>query len=139
MGISKAADYAILTVAYLSSTGKEGESGLRSKTDISQQLKLPVEFLSQILQKLARAGILASKRGVQGGYHLQVSPGNVTLLDVIEAIDGKRNLVECLSVDFKGCERLSICQSVMEKMTIVQNKIDDVLNSVNFADMAILN
>ncbi len=62
MSISKAADYAILTVAYLATVSRESNN-LRSKVYLSSRLNLPKEFLSLILQKLTRSKILTSKRG----------------------------------------------------------------------------
>mgnify|MGYP001212752991 FL=1 len=136
MGISKAADYAMLTVAYLATVSRES-NGLRSKAHLSHQLKLPKEFLSQILQKLTRSGILTSERGVKGGYFLSKYPDEITFKDVIEAVDGKKTLVECLSEDFENCGRLDMCGSLILKMQEVQKKVDEALNSMHFGEVVV--
>ncbi|MBT7974207.1 MAG: Rrf2 family transcriptional regulator [Candidatus Marinimicrobia bacterium] len=134
MSISKAADYAILTVAYLATVSRESNN-LRSKVYLSSRLNLPKEFLSLILQKLTRSKILTSKRGVTGGYFLTKDADEITFKDVIEAVDGKKALVECISDDFEHCNRLHICKSIIPKMKIVQERVDDALDSMHFGEL----
>ncbi len=127
LGISKASDYALLVTAYL---GSQSGDMLKSKSEISRRLNLPSEFLSQILQKLTRAGILKSIRGVKGGYSLAKSSDKITFLDVIEAIDGKSHMLYCLTEDFEHCGRTGLCAPIMEKMDHVDKEIDKILHKI---------
>lgn len=137
MGISKAADYAILTVAYLASQRPGKSEKIKSKTQLAKDLNLPREFLSQILQKLTRAGVLESERGVKGGYSLRKSSRETTFREVIEAIDGPMRMVECLSEDFENCGRLTICGPIIETMADVQSEIRGVLEKRTFDDITV--
>jgi len=134
MGISKASDYAILIIAYFASLN---EGSIRSKSAIAKDLSLPEEFLSKILQRLTKAGFIISIKGVNGGYRLIEFPCRLTFLDVIEAIDGKINIVECLSDDFKSCKRHNLCVNIIAKMSSVNAGIVDVLRKTTFTNISI--
>ncbi len=84
MQITRETDYAIRCVYYLA--GKKGE--VTMVDEIARKMDTPKSFLAKILQKLARAGIVESFRGVKGGFRLAMSPRQISLLDVIEAIQG---------------------------------------------------
>ncbi len=56
--------------------------------EIARAIKVPESYLRKVMQHLARAGLVASHRGVKGGFSLAQEPGRITLQDVVEAIDG---------------------------------------------------
>ena len=65
--------------------------------EIAERQNIPVEFLEQILLALKRAGLLASRRGVRGGYSLIKSPEEITLGQVIRILDGPLAPISCVS------------------------------------------
>jgi Rrf2 family protein len=65
-------------------------------TEISTRLRASEAHLSKVLQRLAKAGLVASTRGPKGGYSLAKGPGEISLLDVYEAMDGPLAARECL-------------------------------------------
>jgi len=134
LGISKASDYAILIMAYFSS---QPEGIIKSKSAIANDLSLPEEYLSKILQKMTKAKFIVSIKGVKGGYRLVNFPCQLTFLDVIESIDGKISIVGCLSDDSKICDRKNLCSSLMQKMSIVNSGIMDVLRNATFNDISV--
>ena len=75
---------------------------------ISRDETIPKSFLAKIFQDLARAGILRSQRGAGGGFLLARSPDEITILEIIEAIDGRIALQRCLG-DEPDCERKQGC------------------------------
>jgi Rrf2 family protein len=83
MRISKKAGYALRALALMARKG-----GSSSIHDLSERERIPVKFLEQILLSLRHAGLLNSKRGVGGGYALARSPAEISVLDVIQALDG---------------------------------------------------
>jgi len=85
MRVSRSAGYALLTVGYVAKS--QGEGLVRSE-DISKQYDIPLEYLLKILQQLVRAGILRSRRGPQGGFWLAKATSKITMLEIIEAVDG---------------------------------------------------
>ena len=70
--------------------------------DISRRQQISPRYLEQIFQDLKSAGLLKSKRGPQGGYTLTKKPGDITVLDVVRATEGKLSLVDCEKND-DGC------------------------------------
>lgn len=97
MQITRQADYAVRAVYYLAKLG----SGKRAATSlIAEEQHIPPSFLAKIISQLSIAGILNTSRGARGGVSLAKDPGDITLLDVVEAIDGPIRLNEC--VDERG-------------------------------------
>ncbi|HDZ68815.1 MAG TPA: Rrf2 family transcriptional regulator [Phycisphaerales bacterium] len=85
MKISRSTGYALLAVGYLAQ--HKGEGIILSQT-ISKEYNIPLEYLLKILQQLVRANVLRSKRGPRGGFSLAKSAKKITMLQVIEAVDG---------------------------------------------------
>jgi Rrf2 family protein len=85
MKISRSTGYALLAVGYLAQHQKEG---IILSQAMSKQYNIPLEYLLKILQQLVRANVLHSKRGPRGGFSLARPPKKITLLQVIEAVDG---------------------------------------------------
>jgi Rrf2 family protein len=96
--ITKEADYAVRCVLFLSQAPKE----YTSVKDISAPMLIPVSFLAKILQKLIKGGVVESIRGAGGGYRLIKAPQDISVLDVIIAIDGPVALNRCV-LDPKVC------------------------------------
>jgi Rrf2 family protein len=86
MRISKRAQYAVRASLDLAVQGSANR-GIRS-TEIARRTRVPEKFLEAILRDLREAGLVASKRGPDGGHRLAADPLQVTVLDVVEAIDG---------------------------------------------------
>jgi len=85
MRISRSTGYALLAVGYLAQHQKEG---ITLSQDISKQYNIPLEYLLKILQQLVRANVLRSKRGPRGGFSLAKPTKKITMLEIVEAVDG---------------------------------------------------
>ncbi|MBI4830319.1 MAG: Rrf2 family transcriptional regulator [Candidatus Lindowbacteria bacterium] len=105
MQITRASEYAIRGVLDLCMQPKGAVCLLN---EISQRQNVPPSFLSKIFQSLARAGIVSSSRGTGGGFSLMKAPEDITLLDVLEAIEGRIALNVCLS-NGEVCENRPVC------------------------------
>ncbi len=93
MQITHQADYAIRTMFYLSKL----DSNQRVATSqIASEYKIPPSFLTKIISQLSIAGLIHTSRGARGGITLARTPENISLLDVIQAIDGPVALNECV-------------------------------------------
>ncbi len=86
MKLSRTASYALQAVLQLAQSDASGYPIPCSR--LAAEGKMPERFLLQILRSLVTHGILGSTRGVEGGYALRRSPEEISLLDVIEAVDG---------------------------------------------------
>jgi len=85
MKISRSTGYGILAAGYIA---KSEKGGIVLSQTISKEYNIPLEYLLKILQQLVRANILRSKRGPRGGFVLSKSPSKITMLEIIEAVDG---------------------------------------------------
>ncbi len=93
MQITRQADYAVRAVLYLSRLG----GGERAATStVAEEQRIPPSFLAKIISQLSIAGLLHTSRGARGGVTLARPAREITLLDVIEAIDGPIMLNECV-------------------------------------------
>ena len=93
MQITRQADYAVRAVLYLAKIGPE----MRAATSqIALEQQIPPSFLAKIVSQLSVAGLLQTSRGARGGVSLARSPEQISLLEVVEAIDGPILLNECV-------------------------------------------
>ena len=85
MWISRKAEYALRALLLL---GRDNPDKVHQIQELSEAGRIPVKFLEQILLSLRNYGILSSKRGVGGGYTLKRRPSEMTVLEIIELMDG---------------------------------------------------
>jgi Rrf2 family protein len=99
MEITRQADYAIRAILYLA----ENElSGRVSTSIIAGRKNIPPSFLAKIISQLGVAGLVSTSRGARGGVSLARASREISLLDVIEAIDGPLSINEC-ALDLSIC------------------------------------
>lgn len=94
MQITRQADYAVRAVLYLAQLGPERRA---ATSQIAQQQQIPPSFLAKIVSQLSVAGLLQTSRGARGGVSLARMPEQISVLEVVEAIDGPILLNECVS------------------------------------------
>ncbi len=89
--ISQTAEYALRAVVCLAS-----HPGRPLTTrEVADKTRVPADYLSKVLQVLARAGIVASRRGLGGGFTLSRDPSDLSILDVVSAVDPIQRIREC--------------------------------------------
>jgi len=104
MQLTRAADYGVRVMIYLAAAA----DARISLIEIAQATSAPLSFLSKVLQALSRAGLISSRRGQSGGFRMLNRGRAASMLDVIEAVDGKICLNACL-VAGKSCSRKHSC------------------------------
>ena len=85
MRISRSTGYALLAAGYIA---KNSEKGIILSQSISEKYTIPLEYLLKILQQLVRANVLKSKRGPRGGFSLAMTAKKITMLQIVEAVEG---------------------------------------------------
>ncbi|HUV07575.1 MAG TPA: Rrf2 family transcriptional regulator, partial [Spirochaetia bacterium] len=102
-------------------------------TDIAGAISVPEPYLRKIFQQLVKRGIVTSQRGSRGGFHLARDPGQITLKEIVEAIDGSLPIYTCLKIQ-RNCSMSSACpvQSVFEKARL---KMAEVLEGTSIKDL----
>ncbi|HMD81115.1 MAG TPA: Rrf2 family transcriptional regulator [Anaerolineales bacterium] len=130
MQITHEADYATRAVLHLARAQKDK---LIPTNEIARRQNIPTSFLAKIIAQLSIAGLLHTARGAHGGVKLARKPQNITLLEVIEAIDGPIRIFKC--VDGNGncsCEGDCPIQDVFNN---VQDDLVAKLKSTTFAQL----
>lgn len=94
MQITRQADYAVRAVLYLTKLGPDRRA---ATSQIAQEQHIPPSFLAKIVSQLSVAGLLQTSRGARGGVSLARPPEEISLLEVVEAIDGPILLNECVA------------------------------------------
>ena len=94
MQITRQADYAVRAVLHLAQM-KNGERAATSS--VAKEQRIPPSFLAKSISQLSIAGLLHTSRGARGGVTLAREPKDITLLEVVEAIDGPIQLNECVA------------------------------------------
>ena len=95
--LSKRVKYAIKTLLFLNRTNN---ASLFSAKKISENERIPLKFLEQILRELKQNKILKSERGAEGGYTFMKDPADIKVLDVIRIVDGPVAMLPCASLNF---------------------------------------
>lgn len=132
MRITQEGDYAFRVVLYLSKFGI-GER-VEAKT-ISEAENVPLRFLLKLLRKLAMAGIVKSYRGVGGGYDLAKEPRQISLKEVLEAIEGPIYINRCLyEPGLCNMQRAGVCK-VHKSLEKIQLDLMNDLAAVSFQDL----
>jgi Rrf2 family protein len=85
ISITSKSPYAVLALAEL---GRSGGSGPVPIGELARKREVPVQFLEQLFAVLRRGGIISSQRGVKGGYRFAREPATVSVLEVVELLDG---------------------------------------------------
>lgn len=129
MNINQESDYAFRIVLMLS---KEGIDNKLDAKSLSEKGNIPLRFLLKLTRKLTQAGIVKSYRGVNGGYAITKDPKDITLKDVVEAIQGPIIVTRCV-YDKETCSanKGGHC-SIHRSLCGIQNTIITELEKVNF-------
>lgn len=104
-----------------------------SVAEIAAAAAVPAALMSKILQRLARAGIVVSYRGKQGGFELARPPAEISLLDIIVAMEGPLCLNLCL-VSGDACDRRPWCAAHLVWVD-VQQRMATVLGAASLEDL----
>lgn len=118
MRITRAGEYAVRAILYAASMGPGTVVG---RMEIAEAMEIPSQFLAKIARQLSRAGIVEIVQGARGGIRLRLKPEELTLLDVIEAVEGEIFLNDCI-MNPGSCRRSPTCA-----VNAVWNRARDLL------------
>lgn len=109
---------------------------LLSAPEIASASGLALPNVSKILKALVRGGILESRRGVQGGYQLSRSPSEITVQQVITALDGPISMTDCAGEGPDQCDVGSLCP-MSANWKYINDKIVETLEGITLEQMSI--
>ena len=117
MELSRKADYALRAMVELASSCK---SHISAK-ELAQLTQVPYAFMAKIVAELASHGFVENQRGYGGGVKINADPARVSVLQIIEAMDGPLKLNRCV-IELKSCPRTSSC-AVHEVLSVAQKQL----------------
>ncbi|TDI69139.1 MAG: Rrf2 family transcriptional regulator [Bacteroidetes bacterium] len=128
---SRSCEYALQSILYITLHSKNGKAvGLKQ---ISDSQKIPLHFLSKILQQLVKGKVLNSIKGPNGGFALNVSPNRLRLIKVVELIDGLDIFDRC-GIGLKKCSDKTPCPIHFD-FKVVKEKIRQVLTEKTLSEL----
>lgn len=127
--LSKKADYGLIALKHLA----QHSDGSVSAREIAVEYKIPAPLLAKVLQKLVRQGILASQQGTNGGYILARDASKISIVDVMEAIDGPIGMTPCERGS--NCEQMERC-SVRDPLMKLKVKVVRILGDTSIHELA---
>jgi Rrf2 family protein len=130
MNVSAKSKYAVRALIELAQLNNDHPIPI---ADIASRRDIPLQFLEQLFSTLRKAGILNSHRGVRGGFSFNRLPEDVTVLDVVEVLDGSISPAACTSG--ASCEKIENCV-MNEVWGEVKSTLEEVLSQHNIADLA---
>jgi len=138
MRLSKRGEYGLRAMIVLATPGPDGKPPIVQIREIAKREKMPGKFLEQILLALKNAGLLHSKMGVGGGYHLARPAQEISLGQIVRVLDGPLAPVKCVSqmaYEPCGCPDEATC-GLRLVMGDVRNAISELLDGTSLADVA---
>jgi Rrf2 family protein len=130
--LTKKADYALMAMKHLADRACEGNASASAK-DVADSFGIPPEALAKILQRLAKAGLLQSQHGINGGYRLARPARTISAFEVIRAIDGPLFITSCVTVRGE-CDQSDRC-NIREPLRKVNESIEGVLKRIKISHM----
>ena len=130
MQITRQADYALRAMLYLAKLEKDVRA---ATSQIADEQQIPPSFLAKIISQLSIAGLILTSRGARGGVTLARQPEEITLLDVVEAIDGPISLNVC-SHSAGACPFGDECP-IQPIWSDAQHELVEKLRSTNFGQL----
>lgn len=129
--LSKKADYALIAMKHLATRPDAASASAR---EVAEQYDIPVELMAKVLQRLARRGLVTSHQGTRGGYRLSRPVAQISVADIIEAIDGPLNVTAC-STEAENCGQYSKC-SVRDPLWKIKDRIVSALATCSLEEIS---
>ncbi len=129
--MTKQADYGIVLLTRMAIDPERWFNA----SQLAELVHLPLPTVSKILKILARADLLESHRGVKGGYCLARLPAEITMAEIISALDGPIAVTECIDDAPGECSQESIC-AIRENWQRINNSIRSALEGITLEEMS---
>jgi len=129
--LGKLTDYGLVLMTYIAHCQ---DRSLHTARDLAVESRLPLPTVSKLLKELLRGGLLVSHRGIKGGYSLAREPREISVAEVIAALEGPVALTEC-STDISGMCDLEPCCPIKNNQRIISQAVRMALESVLLSDL----
>jgi Rrf2 family protein len=129
--LSKKADYALLAMRHLAANRDVGAVSAR---ELAETYHIPPELLAKVLQRLVRARLLESHQGIRGGYAMARPSREISVADVIQAVDGPLTVTAC-SEDDHSCDQFTKC-NIRDPLWRIKDRIISALTATSVEELA---
>ncbi len=135
LNLTKKTGYGLIAMTHLASLS-DGELACARK--IAEQFNLPTSLMMNVLKQLSAAGFVESVRGARGGYRLAKRPEDISLADLVEALEGPVRLAECLAGlldnEHEICQLMDRCP-IADPVHRVQRKLSEFLRDLTLDEL----
>lgn len=129
--LTKKIDYGLMAIAYIA--WNHGERVVNTK-EIAEVYSIPVELLAKILQRMVKEGLITSVSGPKGGYSLGVDPSEITVAQIIEALEGDLNFLGCSEESSSKCYQFDKC-NIRTPMQKLEYRILELLQNTTLEEL----
>lgn len=129
--LSRMADYGVILMVQLARAPQQ----VTTATELTEATALPGPTVSKLLKQLSRAGLLDSQRGTNGGYTLSQPVDDISVADIVSALEGPIALTECMTAEGAVCEIEALCPT-RTNWRQINNALVEALDRVSLAEMA---
>jgi FeS assembly SUF system regulator len=130
--LGKLTDYGLVLMTCIARS--EASLPQRTARDLAVESKLPLSTVSKLLKELLQSGLLISHRGTKGGYMLAKEPQQISLVEIVAAIEGPMALTEC-STDITGLCNLELSCPIKSNQRIINRAVLGVLERIALSDL----
>ncbi len=122
--LSKKTEYAFMAARHLALNNSGHYSTAK---EIADNYRIPYQLVAKVLQNFTKCKIVTSFQGAKGGYKLNKSPDNISLIEIIKAVESNYQLTECMQEDSSksDCSHLDCCK-IRDPLIEIQRKIDNI-------------
>lgn len=132
MKISRRSEYGLAAMVELAYFYQQNPVPAR---DVAEKQRIPLQYLEQIFNRLKKAGLIKTARGPRGGYLLSQHPSKIRIKDILDVLEEKGLVVDCLNGKKKhGCNRSDFC-NVRKFFQELADQMKKILNSTTLQDL----
>jgi FeS assembly SUF system regulator len=131
MRLTRLSDYAVALMTHIAQHPRQ----VHTAGNVAAATRVPVPTVAKLLAKLRRNGLLASTRGVKGGYALVRPPAAISVSEIVAVLDGPIALTNCINAGHGGCDIEDVCPSRLGLHRINQ-AVREALEIISLADIA---
>jgi FeS assembly SUF system regulator len=128
--LGKLTDYGLVLMTCI---GRSKSEAFRTARDLAAESKLPMSTVSKLLKELLQSGLLVSHRGTKGGYVLARDARQISVVDIIAALEGPMALTEC-STEISLCNIESCCP-IKNNQRIINQAVRGMLEKISLSDL----
>lgn len=128
--LSNLADYAVVLMSNIAARPHDNHTALA----LNAETRVPLPTVSKILGKMAKAKLLVSHRGIGGGFSMNPEKEDISIADIVEAVDGPVQLTNCLGADDACCDYEPVCLT-RSKWDKINKAVYEALNNVSLSEM----